>query len=149
MTEDISQDHPDHMRIVIALNAGQCPDCGTCGFDLKPRVDISRNIFCKACDQGFNVSPALRRCISCSALAADRARNIRDDHPRVKSWWEALHRYHSCRGERRQPRRHADHDLEPLGSGDHISLRRTIPKCGFDIREGRWQACERERKIRS
>jgi hypothetical protein len=57
MTEDIPQDHPDHMRIVIALNAGKCPDCDAYGFDLKPRVGISRNIFCKACDQGFNVAP--------------------------------------------------------------------------------------------
>ena len=57
MIEDISQDHPDRMRIVIALNAGQCPECDAYGFDLKPRVGISRNIFCKACDQGFNVSP--------------------------------------------------------------------------------------------
>jgi hypothetical protein len=27
MIEDISQDHPDRMRIVIAVNAGQCPNC--------------------------------------------------------------------------------------------------------------------------
>ena len=27
MIEDISQDHPDRMRIVMALNAGRCPDC--------------------------------------------------------------------------------------------------------------------------
>ena len=33
------------------------PDCDAYGFDLKPRVGISRNIFCKACDQGFNVAP--------------------------------------------------------------------------------------------
>ena len=57
MIEDISQDHPDRMHMVIALNAGQCPDCDAYGFDLKPRVGISRNIFCKACDQGFNVAP--------------------------------------------------------------------------------------------
>jgi hypothetical protein len=57
MTEDISQDHPDHMRIVIALNAEQCPDCGANGLDHKPRIGMSRNIFCKTCDQGFNVSP--------------------------------------------------------------------------------------------
>ena len=57
MIEDISQDHPDRMRIVIALNAEQCPDCDAYGFDYKPRVGISRNVFCKACDQGFNVSP--------------------------------------------------------------------------------------------
>jgi hypothetical protein len=57
MIEDIAQDHPDRMRIVTALNAGQCPDCDAYGFDLKPRVGISRNIFCKACDQGFNVAP--------------------------------------------------------------------------------------------
>ena len=50
MIEDISQDHPDRMRTVIALNAGQCPDCDAYGFDLKPRVGISRNIFRKACD---------------------------------------------------------------------------------------------------
>lgn len=56
-TEDISQDHPDHMRIVIALNAEQCPDCGAHGFHHKPRIGMSRNIFCKACDQGFNISP--------------------------------------------------------------------------------------------
>jgi len=54
---DIPQDHPDRMRIVIALNAGRCPECNACGFDLKPRVGISRNIFCRACDQGFNISP--------------------------------------------------------------------------------------------
>jgi len=57
MIEDISQDHPDRMRIVIALNAEQCPDCHAHGFDYKPRVGISRNVFCKACDQGFNVAP--------------------------------------------------------------------------------------------
>jgi hypothetical protein len=57
VTEDTSQDHPDHMRVVIALNAEQCPDCGAYGFDYKPRIGMSRNIFCKACDQGFNVSP--------------------------------------------------------------------------------------------
>ena len=45
------------MRIVIALNAGQCPDCDARGFDHKPRISISRNIFCKACDQGFDVAP--------------------------------------------------------------------------------------------
>ena len=56
MIEDVSQDHPDRMRIVIALNVEQCPYCHACGFDYKPRVGISRNIFCKACDQGFNVS---------------------------------------------------------------------------------------------
>ena len=27
MIEDISQDHPDRMRIVIALNTERCPDC--------------------------------------------------------------------------------------------------------------------------
>ena len=57
MIEDISQDHPDRMRIVIALNAEQCPDCDAHGFDHKPRIGMSRNIFCKACDQGFNISP--------------------------------------------------------------------------------------------
>ena len=57
MIEDISQDHPDRVRIVIALNAGQCADCGAHGFDYKPRIGISRNVFCKACDQGFNVTP--------------------------------------------------------------------------------------------
>ena len=57
MIEDISQDHPDRMRIVIALNAEQCPDCDAHGFDYKPRVGISRNVFCKACDQGFNIAP--------------------------------------------------------------------------------------------
>jgi hypothetical protein len=36
-------------------------------------------------------------------------------------------RCHSSRGERRQPGRHSDQDLEPLGGGTHISLRRTIP----------------------
>ena len=56
MTEDISQDHPDHMRVVIALNTERCPDCDAHGLDYKPRVGISRNVFCKACDQGFNVS---------------------------------------------------------------------------------------------
>ena len=56
-TEDISQDQPDHMRIVIALNAEQCPDCGAHGFHHKPRIGMRRNIFCKACDQGFNISP--------------------------------------------------------------------------------------------
>ena len=35
MIEDISQDHPDRMRIVIALNAEQCPDCDAYGFDLQ------------------------------------------------------------------------------------------------------------------
>jgi hypothetical protein len=45
--EDISQDHPDRMRIVIALNAGRCPDCDAHGFDYKPRVG---NVFSKACD---------------------------------------------------------------------------------------------------
>ena len=57
LIEDISQDHPDRMRIVIALNAEQCPDCDAHGFDHKPRIGMSRNIFCKACDQGFNISP--------------------------------------------------------------------------------------------
>ena len=57
LIKDIPQDHPDYMRIVIALNAGQCPDCDAFGLDLKPRVGMSRNIFCKACDQGFNVAP--------------------------------------------------------------------------------------------
>jgi hypothetical protein len=57
MIEDIPQDHPDRICNVIALNAGQCPDCDAFGFDFEPRVAISRNIFCKACDQGFNVSP--------------------------------------------------------------------------------------------
>jgi hypothetical protein len=57
MTEDISQDHPDRMRIVNSLNVEQCPDCDAYGFDYKPRVGINRNIFCKVCDQGFNVSP--------------------------------------------------------------------------------------------
>jgi hypothetical protein len=33
LIEDISQDHPDRMRIVIALNAEQCPDCDAHGFD--------------------------------------------------------------------------------------------------------------------
>jgi len=32
-------------------------DCGAHGFDHKPRTGMSRNIFCKACDQGFNISP--------------------------------------------------------------------------------------------
>jgi hypothetical protein len=26
-------------------------------FHHKPRIGMSRNIFCKACDQGFNVTP--------------------------------------------------------------------------------------------
>ena len=63
MIEDISQDHPDRMRIVIALNAERCPDCDAHGFDYKPRVGISRNVFCKACDQGFNVTPDPPKCI--------------------------------------------------------------------------------------
>ena len=41
----------------LAIDFGQCPDCDAYGFDFKPRVGISRNIFCKACDQGFNVAP--------------------------------------------------------------------------------------------
>ena len=45
------------MRIVIALNTRKCPDCDAHGFDHKPRVGISRNVFCKACDQGVNVAP--------------------------------------------------------------------------------------------
>jgi hypothetical protein len=57
MIEDIPRDHPDHMRIVIALNVEQCPDCDAYGFGHKPRIGISRNIFCKTCDQGFNVAP--------------------------------------------------------------------------------------------
>jgi len=47
-------------------------------------------------------------------------------------------RCHSSRDERRQPGRHSDHDLEPLGGGAHISLRRMIPKRNFEIRQGRW-----------
>jgi hypothetical protein len=74
------------------------------------------------------------------------ARDLRDDHPLALSRGERFTyqrcpvflRCHSCRGERRQPRRHADHDLEPLGGGAHISLRRTIPKRNFEIRQGRW-----------
>ena len=57
MIEDISRDHPDRMRIVIALNAERYPDCDAHGFDYKPRVGINRNVFCKACDEGFNVTP--------------------------------------------------------------------------------------------
>ena len=44
-------------HIVIALNAERYPDCDAHGFDYKPAVGISRNVFCKACDQGFNVTP--------------------------------------------------------------------------------------------
>ena len=77
MTEDISQDHPDHMRIVISLNTERYPDCDAYGFDHKPRVGISRNILCKACDQGFNVRRTRRKCISCSELAAGRPREPR------------------------------------------------------------------------
>jgi len=33
--EDISRDHPDRMRIVIALNAERYPDCDAHGFDLQ------------------------------------------------------------------------------------------------------------------
>ena len=47
------------------------------GFDLKPRVGISRNIFCKACDQGFNVSPDPPKVYFVRALAAGRAREPR------------------------------------------------------------------------
>ena len=57
LINDIPQDHPDYMRIVIALNEGQCPDCDARVLDFKPRAGMSRNIFCKACDQGFNVEP--------------------------------------------------------------------------------------------
>ena len=57
LIKDIPQDHPDYMRIVIALNEGQCPDCDARGLDFKPRAGLSRNNFCKACDQGFNVEP--------------------------------------------------------------------------------------------
>jgi hypothetical protein len=57
MIEDISQAHPDRMRIVIALNAERCPDCDAYGLDHKPRIGMSRNIFCKTCDQAFNVAP--------------------------------------------------------------------------------------------
>ena len=45
------------MRIVIALNHDQCPDCDAHGFDYKPRIGTSRNVFCKVCHQGFNVAP--------------------------------------------------------------------------------------------
>jgi hypothetical protein len=37
MIEDISQDHPDRMRIVNSVNIEQCPDCRAYGFDYKPR----------------------------------------------------------------------------------------------------------------
>jgi len=57
MIEDISQDHPDRMRIVIALNAGQCPDCDGYGFDFTPRVGISRNIFCKPATRASTSRP--------------------------------------------------------------------------------------------
>jgi hypothetical protein len=57
LIKDIPQDHPDYMRIVIALNEGLCPDCDARDLDFKPRAGLSRNIFCKACDQGFNVEP--------------------------------------------------------------------------------------------
>ena len=56
MIEDISQDHPDRMRIVIAVNAGQCPNC-----DALFRPQTARRYepkhFLQACDQGFNVAP--------------------------------------------------------------------------------------------
>jgi hypothetical protein len=37
MIEDISQDHPDRMRIVNSVNIEQCPDCYAYGCDYKPR----------------------------------------------------------------------------------------------------------------
>ena len=134
MIEDISQDHPDRMRIVIALNAGQCPDCDAV-VSTTNRASVSAGTFsARPANKGSTSRRTRRDCISCSALAADHARNIRDDHPQL-SRGEGLTyqhcpvflRCHSCRGERRQPGRHSDHDLEPLGGGTHISLRRTIP----------------------
>ena len=65
------------MRIVIALNAERYPDCDAHGFDYKPAAGISRNVFCKACDQGFKSRRTRRKCILCSELAADRAREPR------------------------------------------------------------------------
>ena len=56
MIEDISQDHQDRMHMVIALNAGQCR-IATPMVSTSNRAWVSRNIFCKACDQGFNVAP--------------------------------------------------------------------------------------------
>ena len=72
------------MRIVNSLNVEQCPDCDAYGFDYKPRVGISRNIFCKVCDQGFNVSPDPSKVFFVQRMAADRARDIRDDLPRAR-----------------------------------------------------------------
>ena len=76
MIEDISQDHPDRLRIVINFSAEQCPDCGAHGFDYKPRIGISRNVFCKACDQGFNISPDPPKVYFVQRLAAGRARDV-------------------------------------------------------------------------
>ena len=44
------------MRIVVALNVEPYLDCDAYGFNYKLRIGMSRNIFCKACDQGFNVA---------------------------------------------------------------------------------------------
>jgi hypothetical protein len=39
------------------LRRDQCPDCkDSSGFDDGPRGGAGRNIFCRACGQGFNVA---------------------------------------------------------------------------------------------
>ena len=45
------------MRIVIALNAERYPDCDAHGFDLQTGRRYQPEVFCKACDQGSNVTP--------------------------------------------------------------------------------------------
>jgi hypothetical protein len=133
MIEDISQDHPDRMRIVIALNAGQCPDCGAYGFDLKPRVGMSRNIFCKACDQGFNISPDAPK-VYFVQLAVGCAREPRLSRL-ARQRLPVLFRHPAEPVKLGDPGLHTDYDLEALGGGDQIARTGGSAERHFDIKQ--------------
>ena len=77
MIEDISQDHPDRMRIVNSLNVEQCPDCDAYGFDYKRASASAGTSSARSATRGSTSCRTRRKCFSCSALAAGHAREPR------------------------------------------------------------------------
>ena len=119
MIEDISQDHPDRMRIVIALNAGRCR-IATPMVSTSNRTSVSAGTYSARPATRASTSRRTRqKRISCSALAAGRAR---------EPWLSRLARQrlpvlfgrHFEPAERAPPFLHPDHDLESVGGGDQI-----------------------------
>ena len=75
---------------------------------------MSRNIFCKACDQGFNISPDAPKVYFVQRIGRRRARELRLSRP-ARQRLPVLFRHPAEPVKLGDPGLHTDYDLEPLG----------------------------------